>query len=374
MSTLFICGDILNTGKKQEMFDHELVRIIQASDFSICNFEAPGASNGNPIKKVGPAKQQRIETISMLKDSGFDLLLLANNHIFDYGRAGLESTINEARRQGLDVIGAALDFSGAYTPIIKNIGGLKFGFLNFSEAQFGVLKEDLGGDFSAGYAWINHPAVNSIIIELRKEVDFIVLFAHAGLERYDLPLIEWRNRYREFCDLGIDFVIGSHPHVVQGYEVYNGRYIFYSLGNFYFTDDTQSNQEGISIQLEIAADRECKIEIIHHSIQNGTATRIWTKDSKIDVDSLNYKLRDEYYQTAIEDVYKEAFWEVCFPYFSSVHLGFAPGDTLKGKLKKLIKMLFFYKRGFEYRLLMLLHLVKNETYRYITERYIEFYH
>lgn len=85
--------------------------------------------------------------------------------------------------------------------------------------------------------------------QLRNEVDLIIFFAHAGLENYDIPLIEWRERYKRLCDLGVDCVVASHPHVSQGFEQYNGQYIFYSLGNLFFPGEwsLDNDEYGCSI-------------------------------------------------------------------------------------------------------------------------------
>ena len=82
---------------------------------------------------------------------------------------------------------------------------------------------------------MNHQRVNRLIAESRSRVDALVAIVHAGVEMVDVPLPEWRDRYRELIDLGCDAVIAHHPHVVQGYEIYNGKPIAYSLGNFCFS-------------------------------------------------------------------------------------------------------------------------------------------
>lgn len=63
-------------------------------------------------------------------------------------------------------------------------------------------------------------------------MDYVVLIAHCGAEQINYPLPEWRYRFFELIDAGVDVVIGHHPHVVQGWETYHNGYIFYSLGNF----------------------------------------------------------------------------------------------------------------------------------------------
>lgn len=91
--------------------------------------------------------------------------------------------------------------------------------LNACEAQYGEIDSE-GREVKAGYAWISDPIIEKNIIKLRKDCDFVLVFSHAGLEHFPIPQKEWRTKYRHFCDLGADLVIGAHPHVPQGYENY----------------------------------------------------------------------------------------------------------------------------------------------------------
>jgi poly-gamma-glutamate capsule biosynthesis protein CapA/YwtB (metallophosphatase superfamily) len=79
---------------------------------------------------------------------------------------------------------------------------------------------------SIGCSWINHHRFNSIIKEAKTKVDYLIAITHAGLEMVDLPLPEWRDIYREMINMGCDAIVGGHPHVPQGYEIYNGKPIF----------------------------------------------------------------------------------------------------------------------------------------------------
>lgn len=368
MVEIFVCGDILNhTSKNTEIFDCALSNIIKGADYSICNFEAPIKLNANPIQKAGPVKSQSKEIIPELQKSGFNLFLLANNHIFDYGKKGLEATINEAKKYGIVPIGAGLSLADAYRPSIHTIGGLTFGFVNAAEAQFGVLKE---GDSNSGYAWINSPRINEIIIKLREEVDFLIFFAHAGLEHYDIPLIEWKERYKEFCDLGVDIVIGSHPHVVQGYENYNGSIIFYSLGNFYFPKSLSDIMYGYSVSLKFDIGKAPSFDLIYHKLNNGELCLVESEITNIDISDLNNKIIESEYRKIIPDVYKSAFNKICFPYFASVHNAILPSDGVRQKIIKIIKQLIPKSNNSNNKLLLLMHLINNETYYYITLRYL----
>ena len=295
MTTLFVCGDVVNQGNDTGLIcSEELAKIITDADYSICNFEAPIEGLGEAIPKSGGNLNQRKVTISGLRKQGFNLLCMANNHIMDYGREALDGTINEAKENDLDVVGVGNNFDEAYKPLIKEIDGLKIGIINACEAQFGVLDYFAKMD-QPGYAWINHNKIDVNIMELKKECDFVIVLAHAGLEYFPIPQKEWRYRYKHFCDLGADVVIGSHPHVPQGVEAYQDSFIFYSLGNFYFNTKNHRHKEQrtYSILLELTKDKGISYSPIFHHRQDGQV-HLSPDEKKTDLDQLTNYLQSDY--------------------------------------------------------------------------------
>lgn len=120
MTRIFICGDVVNYQHQDgRICSDSLAEIIKEADYSVCNFEAPIEGAGDPIPKSGPHYFQKKSTIRGLKEQGFNLLALANNHIMDFGDHGLFGTIEEAQRIGLETIGAGSDFIEAYHPLIR---------------------------------------------------------------------------------------------------------------------------------------------------------------------------------------------------------------------------------------------------------------
>lgn len=94
--TLFICGDIINKERADGLIClNELSAIINSADYSVCNFEAPISGYGKPEPKPGVHHCQIAETITVLKKQGFGLLLLANNHMFDFGKPALAATLKK---------------------------------------------------------------------------------------------------------------------------------------------------------------------------------------------------------------------------------------------------------------------------------------
>lgn len=364
MANIFACGDIVNyENESGHLCSNDLEKLIKSADYAVCNFEAPVSGFGRPIPKSGPNLSQSACTISGLKEQGFDLLLLANNHIYDYGPEGLSATLSAAHQEGLETVGAGIDFYSAYRPLIKKIADIEIGIINACEAQFGVI-DHFDREESSGYAWINHPQIDKTILELKKNCDFVIVFSHAGLENYSIPQKEWRYRYKHLCDLGADVVIGTHPHVPQGYESHNGSLIFYSLGNFYFDYDYARNYENHSyaVMLELKKGLPPSFEPIHHITQN---KKVKISEKKINLEFLCKKLGDSYQKE--HDKMSLIAYEKIIRRNLLTSASMIPFDgTVKGTIKELAATILGRRKNIN-KPLTQMHFMRNEAYYYATK-------
>ena len=228
---LFFCGDFCSTPSTSLIsVSEELKDLISSCDLKICNFEVP--LKPSDIPKSSDRLYQHDDAPKFLENLGFNLFSFANNHAFDYGIAGYEKTIN-AFRNRYNVFGSG-SYREAYSVKMIDIKGIKIGFLALCyAARFGVF-DNISCKEGLGCAYINDLCVNHVILAAKKEVDFLIILPHDGIEYIDVPLPETIARYRDFIDYGADAVIGTHPHCPQGWEKYRGKLIFYSLGNFFF--------------------------------------------------------------------------------------------------------------------------------------------
>lgn len=231
---ILFAGDFHTHQSDGVSFGNALTELINLCDYSAINFESPVASavNSKHPTKSGPRLSQPRENLLWLKNKGFNCLMLANNHIYDYGTDALRITIDTAK--DLFHIAGAGNWEESYQPLILEKDNKTIAILNLAELQCGVLCDTLSDSGQLGCAWINHPSVFNIITEAKTKCDYVIAVTHAGLENVEIPLPEWRDRYRQLIDYGCDAVIGAHPHICQGYEIYHDKPIVYSLGNFYF--------------------------------------------------------------------------------------------------------------------------------------------
>lgn len=368
MAKLFVCGDVVNYQNSDGIVcDPDLEAIVKSADYSICNFEAPIVGFGTPQSKRGPHLAQPSSTVRGLKQQGFDLLLLANNHVFDYGKEGLVATLSVANSVGVETLGAGVDESSAYAPLIKKIGDIKVGIVNACEAQFGVI-DHFNREEKAGYSWINHPKIDTNVIALKKECDFVIVCAHAGLENYSIPQKEWRVRYKHLCELGADVVVGSHPHLPQGYEKHNESLIFYSLGNFYFDYGYAANYENHSyaLMLNLVKNKTPSFEAVHHVTQN---KKVRLAESEVDLDKLCEDL-GESYEKAHDAMSIHAYEKTVRRNLITSASRLPFDGTVKGTLKE-VAATMLGRRKHVNKPLTQLHFMRNEAYYYAARHALE---
>jgi hypothetical protein len=161
-----------------------------------------------------------------------DVVSLANNHMWDYGQKAFFETLDNLEKAGVKYAGAGRTRERAYAPEIVEAAGHRVAFLAFTGIwNQGALKLHPGKDHVAE---ATRPAVVEGVkaARARSDVDFVVVSYHGGEEYVAAPLQLAIDLHRAAIDAGADAVIGHHPHVAQGVEIYRGKPIFYSLGNY----------------------------------------------------------------------------------------------------------------------------------------------
>ncbi|GEM_PF-406223 len=208
----------------------DLLPIIQKADLAMVNVEGVLADEPlTPIVKDGIILQMPTQVALALSAVPFQLACLANNHIFDCGVAGLTQTQAVLCNHGLESVGAGLSLAEAETPKFFQFGSTRLAVINVAEGEEG---RSVNGQ--AGVAPLDIGRLQKQLSVLRTQVDVLLVVAHAGRENFPMPVPHIQTAYRAIIEAGADLVIGHHPHVAQGVEIYQGKPIVYSLGNFAF--------------------------------------------------------------------------------------------------------------------------------------------
>lgn len=200
----------------------------------VVNLEAPfvpGSFTGFPVKNKISLKQDN-NTIKHLKFLNPYLVNLSNNHINDYGNQGAENTMSVLRESGLSFFGAGFEQEDHN---LFTVHEEKLLFLSYTTRSADLSNSRMfnGEDFIGPKEY--SPGLLGRQINGFTDYLKIVLF-HWGIEDIPYPLPEQRRIAREVIEAGVDLIIGNHPHVIQSYEKYKGRWIFYCLGHFFFPD------------------------------------------------------------------------------------------------------------------------------------------
>ncbi len=229
---------------------------LKAADLAFGNFEGTIARDARPLPG-GTRFVSRVQAIDGFRYAGIDFLSLANNHTGDYGAGTLDETARLLRGAGIAVAGAGTDLAAAREPAIIERSGVRFAFVTFN-AIIGTAgaQEDAPGAVRIRMApWFpfsssDLAAVVDDVKRARSRADVVIVFPHWGQEYVAKPNADQIRVGRALIDAGADMVIATHPHWVQGAEIYKGHLIAYSLGNFVF-DQTWSleTQQGAVLQL-----------------------------------------------------------------------------------------------------------------------------
>ncbi|NOX88077.1 MAG: CapA family protein [Calditrichaeota bacterium] len=253
--TLLFTGDVtfanhfLNHVKKKYDFPFALIPWFKQADISVINLEDPLTNATEPAEKpyVFKAPPYYIE---ILKRGGVDLVSLANNHIYDYGEAGLLETIELLEHAGIKYIGAGRNIKQARKPAVFDISGVKFGFL----AYYGLKahsESHPATETQAGTALRKLKYIREDVKKLRKKVDFVTVVFHWGLEKENYPQDDQIRFAHRVIDYGADLIVGHHPHVLQGVEKYKQGIIVYSLGNFIFGGHSRTYYQTVVLKVNV---------------------------------------------------------------------------------------------------------------------------
>lgn len=242
---VIVAGGDINLGRstgqrilrepEYDPFRH-VATLVKSADLAFANLESTLSKQPrnetmkprHPLIFTGP-----LRGADLVARAGFDVVSTANNHAWDYGKPALVSTMTELERVGVRYAGSSkLPGDAQYEPTNVEVGGYRI-------AIFAVTEIWNQGDFQihAGrkyVAWADLGKLRPRIERARRENDLVLVSYHGGSEYVDVPMTWTKDFVKRVMQLGVDAVIGHHPHVPQGIGWSEERPIFYSLGNLVF--------------------------------------------------------------------------------------------------------------------------------------------
>ncbi|MHB8157922.1 MAG: CapA family protein [Desulfocucumaceae bacterium] len=248
----------------------DVSRVLSYADITIANLECSVSDRGVPV----PDKQYTFRaspgTLEGAANAGVDVFTLANNHVLDYGQEAFIDTMNNLRKNNIDFAGGGTNEDSAYSPVIIEKKNKKFAVFSFSKVIPSTDWIAAGGKpgIASGF---NERLMFKKIREFDGKVDETIVCLHWGEETDEFPNKEEINLAHRLVDAGADVVIGHHSHVLQGVEVYKGKLIAYSLGNFIFTSSSQRARQGAILQISYDSEGSYSARIIPTYITGGSA-------------------------------------------------------------------------------------------------------
>ena len=203
--------------------------LLAGTDLRIGNFEGTFTERGVALEKEYAFRAPPVQ-VAALNAARFDAVSLGNNHAGDFGREGVTDTLTAFASASISAVGAGLTSRDARTPVVLLGPDGTVALLSYSEVADSAFASELGH----GVARASVEAIREDVSTARGRADFVVVALHAGTEYVHEPTAAQRALARAAIDAGASLVIGHHPHVLQGWERYNGGLILYSLGNFVF--------------------------------------------------------------------------------------------------------------------------------------------
>lgn len=253
--SLVFAGDVVLDDSAGKLIERggdpfaDFTSVFAAADIRIANLECVVATTGSAGEKNFTFRAHP-RSLPVLKRH-FDAVALANNHSGDYGREAFTEMLGLLRQAGIGQFGGGNNLSEAHTPLVIERKGLRIALLSYNE----YMPRSFEADFDApGIAWSEDEQVVDDIRKARTvhRADIVIPVMHWGWENELVANARQRQLAHVMLDAGADAVIGGHPHVRQDIELYRGKPIVYSVGNFVMKETDNDNQRrGWVLQLEL---------------------------------------------------------------------------------------------------------------------------
>jgi len=221
-----------------DILDGGILDFLNSNDYNVINFESP-VTPCRITRKKRLAHRCGGDALDFVqRNIKNPVLSFANNHMMDFGYIGVVDTIDACKEKGLPYTGIGMSLRDACRCIVLG-DEVKVAILAIEYKKYLVASQTNGGPLheSAG------EYIKAELKRMKKLADFAVVVYHGGDEFLHAPMPYIRRQLKNYLNWGADAVVAHHPHVVQGYEYFGRKPVFYSLGNFIFDTDYQRVQE-----------------------------------------------------------------------------------------------------------------------------------
>lgn len=221
------------------ILSEEVVNIMKDADIMVANNEFTISNRGNPMPNKYYTFRAKTNRVNIYKEMGVDLVTLANNHVYDFGKEAFLDTLDTLNSNDIPYVGAGKNIDEASRPYYYIINGYKIAFVNATRAEKIILTPE-ATENSGGVLRAYDPTKFIEIIKSTKETsDYVIALIHWGKEdSHELEQVQLDTGYK-YIDAGADALIGTHAHTLQGIEFYKNKPIIYNIGDFIFNKESK---------------------------------------------------------------------------------------------------------------------------------------
>lgn len=271
--TIAAVGDLMLGGRAEPFLKEfgpaypfsEIMPYFGKADVTVGNLESPISTRGIAVKNKKFTLRAGPVAVDALKSAGFRVVTLANNHAMDFGPLALQDTITNLSENNILFTGAGMDLEDARAPALVKVKGKTLAFLAYSltfPLEFFASPRRPGT--APGYAEF----VKADIEKVRPIADLVIVSFHWGAELMTAAKDYQIELGRRAVDWGADLVLGHHPHVLQEVELYKGRLIAYSLGNFVFGSESNRTNSSMILLLTFQGNTLVRVEAVPLDVNN----------------------------------------------------------------------------------------------------------
>ncbi|MFI5363537.1 MAG: CapA family protein [Elusimicrobiota bacterium] len=263
--TLSASGDIRLSGPIAEIAREggdaapsQAIKGLLAADIVFANLETPITERGAKTPKTWNFRSKPRD-LRIVRAAGVNVVNIANNHVWDYGLDGFLDTLKYLEEDGWTYVGGGRDRAEAEKVRLFKFEGLTVGIIGLTSTH---PEEGWAGKNKPGVAYSDFNRMKDIVGRAKRECDVLVVSFHGGTELADDPNDIQKAVAHAAIDAGADLFLGHHPHVLQPVELYHGKIILYSLGNFLFVSPTPTTRPEVVARARLGKDGVRGLDLI----------------------------------------------------------------------------------------------------------------
>ena len=236
---------VMNTLRQNEYelsacITENVLQVMRDADVMMVNNEFPYSDRGAPLEEKTFTFRAPTESVRFLKEMGVDIVSLANNHAYDYGKEAFLDTLTTLENENILYVGAGRNKKEAQRTVYYIANDKKIAVVSATQIEKGDTPNTIGAtDENPGVfrCWNNQELLEQVRIA-KDNSDFVIVYIHWGTESQTETDWAQDQQAPEIVEAGADIIIGDHPHCLQKIDLVNGVPVVYSLGNFWFNSKT----------------------------------------------------------------------------------------------------------------------------------------